>query len=275
MEAVGAVFGPVPVLDVLDGDTIVLRSNLGPRTVRLIGIDAPERGGSTGSFEAWADDATRFLRDLIPTGTLVWVELDFEAEDRFGRLLAYVYVRDEAGGWIMRGEPASMVNLMIARAGYADVLTIEPNSLYSDLVEQEVDEAARAGRGIWSMAAGASSSPTTQNSDPQRFSSNTIEIACALYNPRAESDEGAEWVSVRLNERVDTRGYYLWDEGSRTRLSLPLGEHGPGEITIVNPGQGIWNNGGDTIYLKRGNDIIDWWDYTSQRVGEGEIICRD
>jgi hypothetical protein len=50
---------------------------------------------------------------------------------------------------------------------------------------------------------------------------------------------------------------------------------GPGVVVITNPGQGIWNNGGDTIYLKRGDGtIVDEWDYTAQRRGEGVEICR-
>jgi endonuclease YncB( thermonuclease family) len=39
---IGPLYGPVPVAAVRDGDTLVVASNVGPRTVRLIGVDAPE-----------------------------------------------------------------------------------------------------------------------------------------------------------------------------------------------------------------------------------------
>ena len=268
LEPVGVLAGPVPVLDVVDGDTVVLASNLGPRVVRLIGIDAPESGG-----EAMAHQATEFLEGLIPEGAMVHVEFDLELEDAYGRLLAYLYVEDAAGAWTVRGVRATMVNLAMARAGFARTLTIAPNSMYADLFAQAVEDARAAGRGLWQQGgADSGGAPATVDTGS---ASEPIVIRCAMYDPVAEMDAGAEWVAVELRERLDTRGYYLWDEGSRTTLALPPGEHGPGELRIVNPGQGIWNNGGDTIYLMRAGEVIDAWDYSPMLSAEGAAACRN
>lgn len=71
---------------VIDGDTVVLA---GGRRVRLLGIDAPERG------EPGADAATARLRDLVQGRR---VRLDYappllgRTEDMYGRLLARISV---------------------------------------------------------------------------------------------------------------------------------------------------------------------------------------
>jgi len=86
---VGVASGCLPsarVERVIDGDTLVLE---GGRRVRLLGIDAPERG------RPGADAATARLRELVEGRR---VRLEFAAplagrtEDRYGRLLARVLV---------------------------------------------------------------------------------------------------------------------------------------------------------------------------------------
>ena len=69
----------IPVTRVIDGDTFVS----GPFRVRLFGVDTPEVG------QRCASEATARLRKLA--GVNVRVELGPRAEDRFGRLLYYVY----------------------------------------------------------------------------------------------------------------------------------------------------------------------------------------
>ena len=141
-EPQGPVLGPVPVLHIVDGDTIVLDSNLGPRVVRLIGIDTPEMSaGLPGSV------AKERLATLTPEGTMVWVELDLETEDRYGRLLAYLYVPDPDGRWRIGDRPATQVNLAMVEAGWADTLTIEPNTAFAHLYSAARSEARASGRG--------------------------------------------------------------------------------------------------------------------------------
>lgn len=72
------------VVRVSDGDTItVLDASRRQHKVRLQGIDAPE------SRQAFGNVSKRGLSDLV-AGQLV--EVRFEKEDRYGRLLGVVYV---------------------------------------------------------------------------------------------------------------------------------------------------------------------------------------
>ena len=70
------------VVWIVDGDTIILDNK---EHVRLIGIDAPEKK------EPYYRRATRFLIKLAK-GKRVRLEFDRENRDKFGRLLAYVYL---------------------------------------------------------------------------------------------------------------------------------------------------------------------------------------
>lgn len=75
------------VVRVLDGDTLRVRLRGGAHvSVRMLGIDTPERGG------CGAADATANLRRLAPAGSTVHLVSDRTqaAKDRYGRLLRYV-----------------------------------------------------------------------------------------------------------------------------------------------------------------------------------------
>ncbi len=269
LEPVGSLLGPVPLASVIDGDTVVLTSNLGPRTVRLIGIDAPESNHPERGREPFGAEARAFVAALLPEGTPVWVELDFGLTDAYGRLLAYLYVEDPAGTWLVEGRRAAQVNLAIAEAGFATVMTIEPNSTYADLYEDAVAEARARASGMWAPG------DTATVDGAAALPDGPIVIRCALYNPTTPNDANAEWVSLLIREPIDTRGYYLYDEGSKSTFRLPPGVQGPGELRVGNPGQGVWNNSGDVIYLKRGDEVIDRWDYSDRLAPEGVVICRD
>lgn len=274
---VNPVLGPAPVTEVLDGDTVILRSNLGPRIVRLIGIDTPEVAHPEKGRERFGPEASAFTKELLPPGTEVRVELDLEAEDVYGRLLAYLYVRDEEGRWEIDGRRYAMVNLEIARSGWATVLTIPPNGVYADLFEAAVAEARRAGLGMFAPddppvaaeeAGGVFGGAAPEGDGP-------IRIACVNYDPSAELDKDAEWVELEILETVDTRGMYVYDRGSKERFFLPSGEQPPGSIRVHNPGQGVWNNGGDTVVLMRGtSEVLDEWTYRPVE-REDEPVCRE
>lgn len=70
------------VTEVLDGDTFRLRNGL---DYRLVSIDAPNRG-EKGNVEA-----TEALQSLAG-GKKVWLEYDRYQNDRFGRILVWVWV---------------------------------------------------------------------------------------------------------------------------------------------------------------------------------------
>lgn len=85
------------VMRVVDGDTVEL---FGGETLRLIGIDTPERG------EPCFNEAKQKLAELVE-GKTVFIEKDVEEKDKYGRLLGYLYVGD------------AFVNLEMVESGFA------------------------------------------------------------------------------------------------------------------------------------------------------------
>ena len=137
------------VASIVDGDTIDVR--LGSRTerVRLIGMDTPERG------MAYFWEATRRTGALAPIGWRVFLELDLEHRDRYGRLLAYVWGERPASRRA-REVRTHMVNARVLLSGLATTLTIQPNSRYAELFIDLQRDARAAGRGFWGVRASGS-----------------------------------------------------------------------------------------------------------------------
>ena len=119
---------------ITDGDTF--RCTTGKR-VRLLLIDAPER--DQGPFGAVA---TRGLSGMMRPGDSVSLELDVEERDRYGRTLAYVYLRD-----------GRMVNEEMARIGLVLVSVYPPNVKHVERIRAAVAEARIGRRGLWSTNA--------------------------------------------------------------------------------------------------------------------------
>lgn len=120
------------VTRVTDGDTIRLR---GLGRTRLIGVDTPEVYGGA---ECYGREASAFTKRHLKPGTKVRYELGVEKRDRYGRALAYVWLRD-----------GRFFNLMLVEHGYATQLTIPPNVEYADEFRAAVRRARKAERGLW------------------------------------------------------------------------------------------------------------------------------
>lgn len=101
------------VTEVIDGDTIDIDNG---QTVRLVGIDAPNRGE-----ERW-EEAKEYLEDLIE-GETVSLEYDAYQIDKFGRLLAYVWENCRSNLGCSKGK--RMVNWLMIKKKLATVETYE------------------------------------------------------------------------------------------------------------------------------------------------------
>ena len=82
-------------------------------------------------------EASSFTRKLVE-GKKVRLEFDIERHDRYGRLLAYVYLED-----------GTFVNGRIVEEGYAQVMTIAPNVKYAQTFLRLEREAREKSKGFW------------------------------------------------------------------------------------------------------------------------------
>jgi micrococcal nuclease len=127
------------VVRVVDGDTIHVRLADRIEKVRYIGVNTPEVHHPRRGQEPGGPEAAEVNHALV-SGKRVRLELDVQARDRYGRLLAYVWVDD------------LMVNAELVRRGYAQVMTVPPNVRYQALFLRLQRDAREAGRGLWKPA---------------------------------------------------------------------------------------------------------------------------
>lgn len=127
------------VVRIVDGDTIHVRVSDRIEKVRYIGVNTPEVHHPRKGEQPGGREAMRVNRELVQRKA-VRLELDVQERDRYGRLLAYVWV----GG--------VMINAELVRLGYAQVMTVPPNVRYQDLFLRWEREARETGRGLWRRA---------------------------------------------------------------------------------------------------------------------------
>jgi endonuclease YncB( thermonuclease family) len=133
------------IVRVIDGDTIVVRpleETRRPRyTVRLLGIDSPERSPK----ECGSDLATRSARRLAPRGRRVLLKTDPTQPlfDRFDRLLAYATLRN-----------GPQLNKAQIVAGWAKVFVVGRRFQQHASFKRAARRASRQGRGAWGLCGG-------------------------------------------------------------------------------------------------------------------------
>jgi micrococcal nuclease len=124
------------VTRIVDGDTIHVRVDGRLEKVRYIGVNTPEVHHPRKGEEPGGRAAAAVNRGLVD-GRRVRLELDTQSRDRYGRLLAYVWVDD------------TMINAELVRRGFAQVMTVPPNVRHQSLFLKLQREAREAGRGLW------------------------------------------------------------------------------------------------------------------------------
>jgi micrococcal nuclease len=133
------------VAEILDGDTIDVEVGGREERVRLIGIDTPEiahdafDGRAANDAECYGAEAQRYTEGLLAIGSGVRLERDVVPRDDYGRLLAYVY----------RASDGAFVNYEIVRHGFAQPLTIAPNTHFVDLFVEAARTAEHDDVGLW------------------------------------------------------------------------------------------------------------------------------
>jgi micrococcal nuclease len=102
--------------------------------VRLIGVDSPES-----QQRPYGERARHALLQLLRPAAAVRLESDVVPTDRYGRLLAYVWVG-----------PRLLTEAKV-RDGWAVLYTVPPNVKYVERLERAQKEARARGTGLWSQ----------------------------------------------------------------------------------------------------------------------------
>ena len=168
---------------VVDGDTLLLEDR---RRVRLIGIDTPESsanqkamrdsersGTDVKKIAAMGQQAKVFTKELV-SGKNIQLEFDATPQDKYGRLLAYVYSQVCSGvckyeaidgqEYVKRDDGIYIfVNATIIKSGYASVMTIPPNVKYASIFKNLYQDARDHKRGLWAGAQASEMAKAARN----------------------------------------------------------------------------------------------------------------
>ena len=125
------------VIEVVDGDTILVDLDGERYRVRYIGVDTPETHHPTDGADYWGFEASEANRSLVREGQTVVMQRDISETDIYGRLLRYVFVEDV------------LVNAELVRMGLARVLFYEPDILYKHEIMEAEAEAKANDRGVY------------------------------------------------------------------------------------------------------------------------------
>ncbi|REK21321.1 MAG: hypothetical protein DWQ40_04250 [Actinobacteria bacterium] len=224
---------------VIDGDSLEVASTDGTIDVRLVGVNANERG------ECFYDEARDYLTSLVE-GRQVGIER--AGADQFGRVLANIWVDDQ------------LVNLSMVETGHAIAQTPHEDNPYGRLLVATEQTAWESKRGLWSRSACGSEDTGV-----------TISLDVTGVNPAGpDGDVLADEKVTIVNEGTgmqEVTGWVLRDESSRNRLTIEpttiLAADGSLEIdsACTGPvfgctGTPIWNNDGDMALLLDSNGTV-------------------
>ena len=147
---------PVTLVSTTDGDTIRVMYNGVNEPVRYLLIDTPETNHPRLGKQPFGPEAKERNRELVNSGDLS-IEFDVgEKRDKYGRLLAYVYV-----------DGVSIQETLI-REGMARVAYVyPPNTRHLTPYEEAQQEAKSKKLGIWAVEDYATDSGFSSTADPE------------------------------------------------------------------------------------------------------------
>ncbi|RLJ01247.1 MAG: hypothetical protein DRP10_04455 [Candidatus Aenigmatarchaeota archaeon] len=226
---------------VIDGDTVKLQTG---ETVRLLGINAPEKG------QVYYKESASRLRELIE-GKKVFLEKDVEDKDKYGRLLRYIFLNGEN------------INVKLVREGLATVYIISPNVKYETELREAENKAKNSKINIWK----------TPEQEGEKICDNRC-IGISYFHYDAEGEDcknlNDEYVIFKNScpYSCNLTGWCVKDGSSREPFVFPTFILESGAIVTLYTGCGvntdrslywcssghscnaIWNNKGDTLYLR-------------------------
>lgn len=225
----------ITVSRVIDGDSIELSDG---NEVRLIGINAPEAG------EPCYTEASEGLERLV-SGKTVELKKDVSETDQYGRMLRYVYVYDV------------FVNLHMVKEGLAIAYDYPPDIMHSGEFRQAENEAKNSQKCVW------------KKSTRRYVEDECFHVTEFHYDAAGNDNDNLNDEYVRIGSRcsypIDMTGWTIKDNTASHIYHFPsfvlagqssftlysgIGTNTRSDLHWQKTNYAIWNNGGDTLYLR-------------------------
>lgn len=158
---------PAQVVSVIDGDTIEVKIDGKTEKVRLIGVDTPETKHPSKPVQSYGLEASKYTTSQL-NGKKVFLEKDVEERDKYGRLLAYVWllqpVTDDE-----KEVREKQFNAKLLLDGYGQLMTVPPNVKYVDYFTAFQTEARDANKGLWGIEVSAPVEQSSASAEAEKF----------------------------------------------------------------------------------------------------------
>lgn len=192
------------VVRVADGDTLTVRFDSGEEeTLRLLDIDTPETVHPSRPEECFGAQASDYTKALMRQR----VRVEPMGRDRYGRLLAYVWVEGDEG--------SELWNVRLLEEGLAVYNDYGNPGQYADRTRAAAEEAMLAGVGLWS-ACEIGARPTVVP---------TLEVGAGCPQGCVSQPDPSCSIKGNVNTRRDTKIYHVEGESSSyARVNMREGE---------------------------------------------------
>lgn len=129
------------IVEIIDGDTFVVKTYDDViEKVRLLLIDTPESVHPKEEKQLFSEEILEYIESIVQKGDKITLELGEKERDKYGRLLAYVWVNN------------INLNKQLVEKGYARVAYVEePNTKYLEEFIQAENVAKENKCNIWSI----------------------------------------------------------------------------------------------------------------------------
>ena len=226
---------------VQDGDTFKLSTG---ENIRLIGLNAPESGQSCSS------EATTKLKEFVLRKEVV-LKKDIDDKDQYGRLLRYVYIN------------GTFINLEMVWLGLAHKYEYGSNTKYSSQFEQAENEAKQNKSCLW------------KTSQESYINDQCIHILNFHFNAAGDDNYNLndEYIVFgnKCSYSIEMTDWTIKDETASHSYKMPPFTFQSEAMFRLYTGTGtntnsalywgktsgnyaaIWNNGGDTLFLRDSN----------------------
>lgn len=133
------------VVRIADGDTFTIKKDNENITLRLLGIDTPEKSGPFTDEACYGKEATEIITNLLEGHTVTYkVDKTSGERDRYGRVLAYVYTDEEV-----------FINAELLKVGAARIYTKNIRHAEYEFLQSIEDKARREKKGLWGECEGS------------------------------------------------------------------------------------------------------------------------
>ncbi len=215
------------VARVIDGDTVELATG---EKVRLLGIDGPEKGNY------YYYPSRERLQELIG-GKTVFLEKDVTGADSFGRLLRYIFLDDE------------FINLKMVEEGYAFAYVVSPDEKYLKELLAAEERARQQQLVIWESSPESGCVEAKIHYNAAGDDTTNLNDEYIVFKNRCGNDIDLDGWLVKDQQMNNHTFSCVLLSGRTLTLRSGKGTDSNSEV-FWNSDVPIWNNDGDTLYLR-------------------------